>query len=80
MEQIATRTGGHFFEAKKKDALEDIYNQIADELRGQYLLSYTPDQVDTEGDFHKIVLKAKKDDLTVATREGYYGTPGTGSK
>jgi len=66
MEQIATRTGGHFFEAKKKDALEDIYNQIADELRGQYLLSYTPDQVDTEGDFHKIVLKAKKDDLTVA--------------
>jgi hypothetical protein len=44
------------------------------------LLSYTPDQVDTEGDFHKIVLKAKKDDLTVATREGYYGTPGTGSK
>jgi VWFA-related protein len=60
--------------------LEDIYNQIADELRGQYLLSYTPDQVDTEGDFHKIVLKAKKDDLTVATREGYYGTPGTGSK
>lgn len=80
MEQIATRTGGRFFEAKKKDALEDIYNQIAEELRGQYLLSYTPDQVDTEGDFHKIALKAKKDDLIVATREGYYGTPGTGSK
>ncbi len=79
MEQIATRTGGRFFEAKKKDALEDIYNQIADELRGQYLLSYTPDQVDNEGDFHKIVLKAKKDDLTVATREGYYA-PGGDSK
>ncbi len=75
MEQIATRTGGRFFEAKKKDALEDIYNQIADELRGQYLLSYTPDQVDNDGDFHKIGLKAKKDDLTVATREGYYGSP-----
>jgi len=79
MEQIATRTGGRFFEAKKKDALEDIYNQIADELRGQYLLTYTPDQVDNEGDFHKIVLKAKKDDLTVATREGYYA-PGPDSK
>jgi VWFA-related protein len=80
MEQIATRTGGRFFEVKKKDALEDIYNQIAEELRGQYLLTYTPDQVDNEGDFHKIVLKAKKDDLTVATREGYYGTPASGSK
>ena len=72
MEEIATRTGGRYFEAKKKDNLEDIYNQIAEELRGQYLLSYTPDKVDTDGEFHKIALKPKKDDLIVVTREGYY--------
>ena len=34
MEEIATRTGGRYFEAKKKDNLEDIYNSIAEELRG----------------------------------------------
>jgi VWFA-related protein len=72
MEKIATRTGGRYFEAKKKDNLEEIYGQIAEELRGQYLLTYTPDQVDKEGGFHKIALKANKDDLTVVTREGYY--------
>jgi VWFA-related protein len=72
LEKIATRTGGRFFEAKKKDNLEEIYGQIAEELRGQYLLTYTPDLVDKEGGFHKIVLKAGKDDLTVVTREGYY--------
>ncbi len=72
MEQIATRTGGRYFEAKRKDNLEDIYNQIADELRGQYLLTYTPDKLDPDEEFHKIVLKAKNDDLTVATREGYF--------
>ena len=72
MEQIATRTGGRFFEAKKKDNLEDIYNQLAEELRGQYLLTYTPDQVDNEGGFHKIALKPKNADLTAVTREGYY--------
>ena len=72
MERIAERTGGRFFEAKKKDNLEEIYNQIAEELRGQYLLTYTPDVVDKEGGFHKIALKASKDDLTVLTREGYY--------
>jgi VWFA-related protein len=72
MEKIATRTGGRYFEAKKKDNLEEIYGQIADELRGQYLLTYTPDLVDKEGGYHKIALKANKDDLTVATREGYY--------
>ena len=72
MEKIATRTGGHYYEAKKKDNLEEIYNQIAEELRGQYLLTYTPDKSDSDEEFHKILLKAKKDDLSVATREGYY--------
>jgi VWFA-related protein len=79
LEKIATRTGGRFFEAKKKDNLEEIYGQIAEELRGQYLLTYTPDVVDKDGGFHKIALKANKDDLTVATREGYYA-PGGESK
>jgi VWFA-related protein len=72
MTEIATRTGGRFFEAKKKDNLEEIYNSIAEELRGQYLLSYTPDKPDTDSEFHKIALKAKNADLTVVTREGYY--------
>ena len=76
MEKIATRTGGRYFEAKKKDELEQIYGQIAEELRGQYLLTYTPDVVDKEGGFHKIALKASKDDLTVVTREGYYAPGG----
>jgi VWFA-related protein len=72
MQEIASRTGGQFFEAKKKDNLEDIYGLIAGALRQQYLLTYTPDQVDTEGDFHKIALKTSNTDLTVITREGYY--------
>jgi VWFA-related protein len=76
MEKIATRTGGRYFEAKKKDNLEEIYGQIAEELRGQYLLAYTPDLVDKEGGYHKIALKANKDDLTVVTREGYYAPGG----
>jgi VWFA-related protein len=72
MEQIATRTGGRFLEARKKDNLEEIYNAIAEELHGQYLLSYTPDKPDADDEFHKIALKAKSGDLTVLTREGYY--------
>jgi VWFA-related protein len=79
LEKIAERTGGRYFEAKKKDNLEEIYGQIAEELRGQYLLTYTPNVVDKEGGFHKIALKANKDDLTVVTREGYYA-PGGESK
>jgi VWFA-related protein len=76
MEKIATRTGGRYFEAKRKDNLDEIYGQIAEELRGQYLLTYTPDVVDNDGGFHKIALKANKDDLVVVTREGYYAPGG----
>jgi VWFA-related protein len=76
MERIAVRTGGRSFEAKKKDNLDEIYGQIAEELRGQYLLTYTPDKVDTDGGYHKIALKANKDDLQVVTREGYYAPGG----
>lgn len=76
MQQIATRTGARFFEAKKKENLEEIYNDIAQELRGQYLLTYTPDKVDNDGGYHKISLTAKKEDVVVVTREGYYAPGG----
>jgi len=71
MEQIATRTGGRFFEAKKKENLDEIYGQIAEELRGQYLLTYSPDKP-ADGEYHKVLIKGKKDDWTVVAREGYY--------
>ena len=79
MVKIATRTGARYFEAKSKDHLDEIYAQIAEELRGQYLLTYTPDVVDNDGGFHKVALKANKDDLQVVTREGYFA-PGGDSK
>ena len=76
MQQIASRTGGHAFEAKKPADLEAIYKLIDEEMRAQYLLTYTPDKADDEGGFHKVELKAKKDDLTVSAPEGYYAPEG----
>ena len=72
LEKIASRTGGRAFEAKKKENLDEIYSAIVEELRGLYLLTYTPDQADHEGGYHKIGLTAKNGDLTVVTREGYF--------
>ncbi len=77
MQDIATRTGGQFYEAKKTANFEEIYNQIAKTLQGQYVLTFVPDAADAnDGGYHKIVLKPKKDDVTVVTREGYYA-PGS---
>jgi VWFA-related protein len=76
MAEIARRTGGHAYEAKKRDDIEPIYKLIAEELHGQYVLTYTPDKPDTEGGFHKVSVKANKGDLEVTTREGYYAPGG----
>jgi VWFA-related protein len=80
MQEIARRTGGHGYEAKKGEDLEAIYKLIAEELHGQYVLTFTPDKADSEGGYHKIELKANKGDVQVTTREGYYAPGGTDAK
>ena len=72
MAQIAGETGGRFFEAKKKESLDEIYGAIRDELRTEYTLAYTPDPASASTGFHKIALSVKKKGLEVQTRPGYY--------
>lgn len=72
LEQICGETGGHMFEVNKKDSVDQAYSTIADELRAQYILGYTPDKQSTDDGYHKIVLTANKRDLYVQTRQGYY--------
>lgn len=76
MQQIAERTGGHAYEARKKDDLDPIYALIGQELRGQYVLTYTPDKPDFEGGFHKVVLKPNKEEYSVSIPEGYFAPGG----
>jgi VWFA-related protein len=71
LQRIAQETGGRYFEAKKKDSVDDIYAQIAEELRTQFMLGYTPPKDQASG-YHSIRLTAKKKDLAVQTREGYF--------
>jgi VWFA-related protein len=71
LQRIADETGGRYFEAKKKDAVDDIYGQIAEELRTQFILGYTPPK-DQPAGYHSIHLIVKKKDEFVQTRTGYY--------
>jgi len=72
LEQICGQTGGRVFEVTKKETADQIYNTIAEEMRSQYMLGYTPDKQSSDSGYHKIVLTATKKDLTVQTRDGYY--------
>ena len=72
LDQISRETGGRLYEVSKKQAIDQIYDSIAEELRTQYNLGYTPDKSNTEAGYHKITLVAKQKDLVVQTRDGYY--------
>jgi VWFA-related protein len=72
MQRLATDTGGRVINVGNNGKrLEDAFNQIQDELRTQYLLSYTPTNAKADGTFRKISLNCGKN-LKVQTRTGYY--------
>ena len=71
LERISKETGGRLFEASKKRSVGDIYDTIAEELRNQYSIGYSP-AADLALGHHKINLSTKQKDLTVQAREGYY--------
>jgi VWFA-related protein len=72
LDQISRETGGRLYEVSKKQAIDQIYDSIAEELRTQYNLGYTPDKTNAETGYHKVSLAAKQKDLVVQTRDGYY--------
>jgi VWFA-related protein len=73
LEQITGETGGRMFEVSGKQTFSTIYTQIAEELRSQYRLGYTPDTATAAGGFHRVELTVPKDKkLIVQTRDGYY--------
>jgi VWFA-related protein len=71
MDKLASDTGGRVINVGNNGKrLEDAFNQIQDELRTQYLLSYTPTNNKADGTFRKIYLNCGK--LNIQTRSGYY--------
>ena len=72
LDRISRETGGRMFEVSKKQTVDQIYAQIEQELRAQYILGYVPDKTPNGGYYRKIHLVTKNKDLIVQARDGYY--------
>ena len=71
LERMADETGGRVYEVTKKMPLTEIYRQIAEELRSQYRLGFSPNNA--EAGYHKLVVDTTKDTkLILQARDGYY--------
>jgi Ca-activated chloride channel homolog len=70
---LTAETGGRAFFPFKVEDLDQSFENIANELRHQYNISYRPEPLKTDGLFHPVDLKVKgRKDLVVRCRKGYY--------
>jgi len=70
--RLAEETGGRIFLPERFDQLDSVYQQVADELRSQYLIFYTPVDGKRDGRYRAVRVKVRVPNLHASTRFGYY--------
>jgi len=70
--RIAEETGGRIFLPDSFDQLDKVYQQVADELRSQYVIFYTPTNNDRDGSYRSVRVKVSQPGYHATTRFGYY--------
>lgn len=71
--ELASLTGGRSFKPADAKQLTEIVRSIANELRHQYLLGYTPSRPIAPGEeqWRTITVRVDRPDATVRARDGY---------
>lgn len=71
--KLSEETGGRLINVGNNGKkLEAAFQQIEDELRTQYVASYTPTNDKLDGTFRHIAVQCKGDGMKVQVRKGYY--------
>ena len=74
--KMAEETGGRVIDVGSMKHLQEAFDQIAEELRDQYTLSYYPSNAARDGKFRKIKVETIDKELKVLARRGYYAPKG----
>jgi VWFA-related protein len=76
MKKLTQETGGRVIEVgNKQEKLKEGFAQIANELRSQYNIGYTPTNSALDGSFRKVEIHASNKDYKIQSRNGYYAIP-----
>jgi VWFA-related protein len=70
--QLAQATGGRLYRPLTFDALESTYAEVADELRHQYALYFTPMNKARDGSFRRVRVETANPAYKPHTRVGYF--------
>jgi Ca-activated chloride channel family protein len=77
LQSLSDQTGGRAFFPKRPADLAGVFAQIEQELRSQYLITYTPTNRARDGSFRKLQIEItdpqlRKQNLRLLYRQGYY--------
>ena len=73
MKKLTEETGGRLINVGNNgNKLEAAFQQIEDELRTQYVATYTPSNTKLDGGFRRLAVECRGDELKVQVRKGYY--------
>ena len=79
LDELASVSGGKAFFPRSNAEMDDIFEQIALELRHQYSIGYRPTNFNNDGHWHKIKVKVTPPRglprLFVRSKDGYYAVP-----
>jgi Ca-activated chloride channel family protein len=73
LRKIADETGGGYFELTKASDLGPTFTRVAQELHSQYVMGFTPTQLD--GRVHKLTVRVKKAGMSARARRSYLAAP-----
>ncbi len=69
LRKVADETGGGYFELTKANELASTFTKVAQELHSQYVIGFTPTQLDNR--VHKLAVKMKQSGMTARARRSY---------
>jgi Ca-activated chloride channel homolog len=72
LEQLTAATGGRLYKPTSFDQLDATYAEVAEELRHQYAIYYTPLNKARDGSFRRVRVQTKVPAHKVSARIGYF--------
>jgi VWFA-related protein len=77
LQSLSDQTGGRAFFPKRPADLASAFAQIEQELRSQYLVTYTPTNRARDGSFRKLQIELtdpalRKQKIRLLYRQGYF--------
>ncbi|MGH9450657.1 MAG: VWA domain-containing protein [Terriglobia bacterium] len=74
LKKLSQETGGELIRVGRKQDTAAAFEEIARQLRTQYLLGFSPTPRQRNGDYHRLRVRTINKDYRVQARQGYYAS------